>query len=167
VVSTVNFFGPSNMDVDSTTDAIEIRVKEIAQLFHTLDPFPFRERDLDREAEDFIVGWARELPPNQPITIVIHLPRAEAETQNATELTLAFNRYFNYRAEALQRDLKELLRVGRLSLAVGVTTLTFCVVAGRIAVSIWPRSPLARLLEEGLLILGMGRELETSGDFSV
>ncbi len=38
---------------------IEIRVNEIAQLFHTLDPFPFREKDLDREAEDYIVGWAR------------------------------------------------------------------------------------------------------------
>ena len=40
---------------------IELRVNKIAQLFHTLDPFPFRERDLDKEAEEFIVGWAREL----------------------------------------------------------------------------------------------------------
>lgn len=28
---------------------IELRVNQIAQLFHTLDPFPFRERDLDIE----------------------------------------------------------------------------------------------------------------------
>jgi hypothetical protein len=35
----------------STENVIEIRVDEIAQLFHTLDPFPFREKDLDREAE--------------------------------------------------------------------------------------------------------------------
>jgi hypothetical protein len=34
---------------------IEIRVNDIAQLFHTLDPFPFRERDLADEAEDYIV----------------------------------------------------------------------------------------------------------------
>ena len=40
---------------------IELRVNKVAQLFHTLDPFPFRERDLDKEAEEFIVGWAREL----------------------------------------------------------------------------------------------------------
>jgi hypothetical protein len=139
---------------DRAPNTIEIRVQEIDQLFHTLDPFPFRERDLDREAEDFIVGWARELPPNQPITIVVHVPRAEAETHSATELYAAFNRYFNYRAEALQRDLKELFRVGRRSLTVGVTTLAVCVVIGRIAVSIWPGSPLARLLEESSLILG-------------
>jgi uncharacterized protein (DUF1330 family) len=42
-------------------NAIEVRIEEISQLFHSLDPFPFRERDLDQEAEEFIVGWAREL----------------------------------------------------------------------------------------------------------
>ena len=57
-------------------EVIELRVKEIAQLFHTLDPFPFRERDLDREAEEFIVGWARELPVDQLIRIVVHFPTA-------------------------------------------------------------------------------------------
>ena len=40
---------------------IELRVNNVAQLLHTLDPFPFRGRDLDKEAEEFIVGWAREL----------------------------------------------------------------------------------------------------------
>jgi hypothetical protein len=42
-------------------NAIEIRIEDISQLFHS-DPFPFRERDLDKDAEEFIVGWARELP---------------------------------------------------------------------------------------------------------
>ncbi len=63
--------------------AIELRVDEIAQLFHTLDPFPFRERDLDREAEDFIVSWARELRADQPIRIVIHFPDSAAQTNDA------------------------------------------------------------------------------------
>jgi hypothetical protein len=62
-------------------DLIELRVDNIAQLFHTLDPFPFRERDLDREAEEFIVGWARELPTGRAIRIIIHLPQAETQTR--------------------------------------------------------------------------------------
>ena len=65
---------------------IELRVEGLAQLFHTLDPFPFRERDLDREAEEFIVGWARELPPNHPITIVVHYPETEVQTRAAREI---------------------------------------------------------------------------------
>lgn len=49
----------------TAANAIEIRIEEIAQPFHSLDPFPFRERDLDRDAEEFIVGWARELPTDR------------------------------------------------------------------------------------------------------
>ena len=51
--------------------------------FHTLDPFPFRDRDLDREAEEYIVGWARELPLTQSIKIVIHFPRTESQMHAA------------------------------------------------------------------------------------
>jgi hypothetical protein len=35
---------------------IELRVNNVAQLLHTLDQFTFRGRDLDKEAEEFIVG---------------------------------------------------------------------------------------------------------------
>ena len=55
---------------------IELRVNNVAQLFHTLDPFPFRERDLDKEAEEFIVGWARELSADRAIKIAVHYPES-------------------------------------------------------------------------------------------
>ncbi len=57
---------------------IEIRLASVRQLFHTLDPTPFREGDLAAEAEDYILAWARDLPREAPIRIVVHLP-AEAE----------------------------------------------------------------------------------------
>ena len=38
---------------------IEVRVGELKQLFNAMDPSPFREKDLDPSAEEFIVGWAR------------------------------------------------------------------------------------------------------------
>jgi hypothetical protein len=60
-------------------NAIEVRVTDISQLFDTLDPFPFPERDLDKDAEEFIVGWAREFPRDRPLNIVLHLPAAEIE----------------------------------------------------------------------------------------
>jgi hypothetical protein len=70
-------------DDNASAEAIELRVNEIGQLFHSLDPFPFRERDLDKEAEEYIVSWARELPHDQPIKIIIHLPEREAQTKAA------------------------------------------------------------------------------------
>ena len=74
------------MPAPDNAKAIEVRVEEIAQLFDTLDPFPFRERDLDKHAEEYIVSWARELPRNQPIKIIIHAPENELRGQHANQL---------------------------------------------------------------------------------
>ena len=54
---------PSAGDAIGTDSrAIEVRVAELRQLFNAIDPSPFRERDLDPNAEQFIVDWARDLP---------------------------------------------------------------------------------------------------------
>ena len=99
-------------------NAIEIRIEEIAQLFHSLDPFPFREKDLDNDVEEFIVGWARELPPDKPLRIVVHLPETEASTPEAQELGAAITQYFGYRARVIALDLNELFRIGRRAMAI-------------------------------------------------
>lgn len=117
------------MDDTEQSQAIELRVENVAQLFHTLDPFPFRERDLDRVAEEFIVGWARELPAARVVRIVIHLPEAETKTEAAAELNEAFRRYFSNHAGAIQGEIRELFRIGRRSLAIGITILVACFVA--------------------------------------
>ena len=135
-------------------EEIELRVKEIAQLFHTLDPFPFRERDLDREAEEYIVGWARELATDRAIRIIVHFPDNEVQTKAAGELGEAFARYFAYRADLLQHQLNELFRVGRRSLAVGVTILVACLVLSQLAAGYLVEAPFRRLAEESFLILG-------------
>jgi hypothetical protein len=131
---------------------IEIRIEEISQLFDMLDPFPFRERDLDKDAEEFIVGWARELPAHLPIRILIHLPKAEAETAHARDLDKAINRYFGYRADMVGRDIRELFRVGWRSLLIGLVVLALCIVGSRLAAR--ALGPVGPFLEEGLIILG-------------
>ena len=86
----------------TAANAVEIRIEKIAQLFHSLDPFPFREKDLDNDVEEFIVGWTRELPSDKPLRIVIHLPETEASTSEAHELGAAFAQYLDYRPESLR-----------------------------------------------------------------
>jgi hypothetical protein len=142
------------MTADSPTEAIELRVEKIAQLFHSLDPYPFRERDLDKEAEDYIVSWARELDVDRPIAILIHMPEGEAQSKAAQELREAFARYFSYRADLLQSELKELFRVGRRSLAIGITVLTICLLSAHFLAGYLFEAPYRRLVEESLLILG-------------
>ena len=80
--------------IESAGHSIELRIEDVSQLFHTLDPFPFRERDLDKEAEEFIVSWARELPCDRPLRIVVHLPEAQAALPEAREIGAAITSYF-------------------------------------------------------------------------
>lgn len=42
-------------------EIIEVRVPELRRLFNAIDPSPLHERDLDPDAEEFIVGWARNV----------------------------------------------------------------------------------------------------------
>lgn len=133
---------------------IEIQVEEVGQLFDMLDPFPFRERDLDKDAEEYIVGWARELPRNAPIRIRIYLPKAEAESSQAQDLASAIARYFVYRADVSGRELKELFRVGRMAIAVGLTALLACVVTGQVLSQVVKTPEIRIFLNESLLILG-------------
>ena len=133
---------------------IEVQVEEIAQLFDTLDPFPFRERDLDKDAEEYIVGWARELPRDRPIEIIIYAPASELQNEHAQELGPALSRYFMYRSEVIGRDLNELFRIGRRSLLIGVAVLAACVMIARIAITVLGSGNVSRFIEEGLIILG-------------
>jgi hypothetical protein len=137
----------------TAANTIEIRIEKIAQLFHSLDPFPYREKDLDDDVEEFIVGWARELPPDKPLRIIVHLPETEASTPEAHELGAAFAQYFDHRARVIGLDLNELFRVGRRAMAIGFTALSFSVITGQTVVNLAP-GPIGRVIEESLLIFG-------------
>lgn len=133
---------------------IEIRVERVSQLFNMLDPFPFRERDLDPAAEAFIVEWARELPRGSQMRILIHLPPSEAATAEAQGLPDALRHYFRGREATFAAELKELFRIGRLSLAIGGVVLAACIaLAGLIGEGKYSRT-LAGFAAEGLIILG-------------
>jgi len=114
-----------------SNDLIEVRINELAQLFNSLDPSPFHERDLDDDAEAYILGWARELPANAAFTIVVHLPEAEAKKAEERGLAAALRNYFGERAEMSDRDLRELFRNGRRYLLIGVTVLMICFTASQ------------------------------------
>lgn len=136
------------------TSTIELNVEEVAQLFESLDPYPFLQRDLDKDAEEFIVGWARELPRDHALKIVVHLPKAEAETRAAADVAKGMRGFFGHRAEAVGRDLRELFRVGRMSFAIGVGVLAVCVVAAQYTGALIGEGTFARVMQESLIILG-------------
>ena len=133
---------------------IEVRLERLAQLFNSLDPSPFHERDLDDDAEAHIVGWARELSEREPFAIVLDLPREEAGKARARDVATALANYFAVRADMADRDLRELIREGRRAIGIGLPILAVCLVASQQI----GRSPdlgaAGRVMAESLVILG-------------
>ncbi len=48
---------------------IEISLSRLSQLFNSFDPSPFHERDLDPDAEEYIVGSAEEVARHGPLCL--------------------------------------------------------------------------------------------------
>jgi hypothetical protein len=68
------------------------------QLFNSMDPSPFIEKDLDNDAEEFIVSWAQEFSPKAPIKLRIHLDQWPAEDPKELIRTAVRN-HFDHRAQ--------------------------------------------------------------------
>jgi hypothetical protein len=136
----------------ATLHSIELKINNLHQLFNSMDPSPFHERDLDHDAEEFIVSWARESPKNVPIHLIIHLATPAEMPDPRPLVASSLRHYFDYRAEITRRELAQLLRQGRASLAIGLIFLVACnAIATLFAPGPGTWHGLAR---EGLAILG-------------
>ena len=133
---------------------IEIRIDSVDQLFNSFDPSPFQARDLDDDAEEFIVGWALEHRRARELRILVHLPPDECESEGAKDLSSAVSKHFTYRADMMKRELGELFRSGRLYLAVGLTIFAVCTLAAQLMRNAFPENALAQGVEQGLIIIG-------------
>jgi hypothetical protein len=133
---------------------IEVRVAELRQLFDEIDPSPFQERDLDPKAVEFIVEWSRDLPAASPLALVVHLDRAAGPPEEAALLRDAIHEFFRQRAIASRRQLRELFRRGRTSLAIALLFLAASIAASDALAMSFPDSHFTGVLREGLSIVG-------------
>lgn len=133
---------------------IEVHVSELKQLFNALDPSPFREKDLDPAAEEFIVGWARELPRDVPLALAVYLDRAAGLPEEPATLRDAIGAFFTQRSDFTRRRLRRLFSLGRTSLAIGVAFLAVMVVGGDLVANAMNEQRLGEILRESLLIGG-------------
>jgi hypothetical protein len=141
---------PANADLLE----IAIRVRTINQLFNVLDASPLREKDLDEDIDEFVVGWVRELPTGTLFKIVIELPAVEVSNPETTRLGDAFAHYFEHRAEVARRELRELFRLGWRSLIIGLAMLAACTLGSQLATRLIGSPTAANFLSEGLIIVG-------------
>lgn len=149
----------------STTTAphrIELNLRDMGQLFNTMDASPFHEKDLDHDAEEFIESWAFEFPAPDPVVLVVHLDVFPATGSPEALVAQAVHNHFAYRARLNRLEFRRLMAEGRQCLLIGLVFLTLCLAASEWVVgSRW--GTLSGMLREGFTIAGwvaMWRPLE-------
>src|SRR6201982_1276461 len=142
---------------------IEVHVGELKQLFDAIDPSPFRDRDLDPKAEEFIVGWAKDLPRDASLALVVDLDREAGLPDEAAVLRDAIHEFFGHRAQTFRQRLRELFRLGWTSLMIGLVALAGASALGVCLATLMKGNRVGEILRESLTIGGwvsMWRPLE-------
>ena len=141
---------------------IEISIREVKQLFNSMDPSPFNERDLDRDADEYIVNWAHEYSLNVPLALRVHLEEWPADDPTPL-ITDAVHHYFAYRSGLSDLEFRRIMREGRTSLVIGLLFLGALLIASQLLIG---RNPAAwaGYVRESLTIAGwvaMWKPMET------
>jgi len=146
----------------SSTPAAQIELNLSRMLFNSFDPSPFHERDLDRDAEEYIVSSAAEVPRQRSLSLVIYLPADQLLDAGPPDLNESIHHYFAYSETNEIRRLRLLFRDGRIALATGVLFLFACLLLRGLLRTVGDEAVFG-ILGEGLLIIGwvaMWRPLE-------
>lgn len=109
---------------------IRLKLHDINQLFNSMDPSPFIEKELDDDAEEFIVGWAHEFPVDARLRLRLYLEQWPSEDPKEL-LREAIHNHFSHRAELADLEFRRLMKQGRTSLIIGVGFLAACLVISK------------------------------------
>lgn len=144
--------------------SLRLSLRNVRQLFNSMDPSPFYERDLDEDAERFLLSSAQEAPPESALKLIVHLDEIPAEGRGETLelLNESIHNHFAERARLAQMEFRRLLREGRTSLGIGLVFLMTCLGAAEI-VAATLEGVFPDILRESLMIAGwvaMWRPLE-------
>jgi hypothetical protein len=139
--------------VPPKTSVVALYVRELDQLFDTMDPSPFYEKGLHRDAEEYIVASVKEIP-RRPAALVIYLERTPGAPDECQILGDAVRKHFARQAQLLRWELRRLIRRGLISLVIGLVVLAAALSAGE---------ALTRLLGGGHFATVLGESLHIGG----
>ncbi len=133
---------------------IEVNIREVGQLFNSLDPTPFPEKDLDADAEQFIVSWAMEHHKRAPLTVRIHVANPASDPSVVAAVEPGIHAYFAYRADMSRFKLRQLMSRGRWSLLIGLVFLAGCLGLADFVDNFMGEAAILVIFRESLLIAG-------------
>jgi hypothetical protein len=109
-------------------------------------------RDLDPKAEAFIVEWARELPRDAPLALLVRVSRETPSPDEAGALRQAVREYFVHGAAATRARLRRLFRTGRWALLIGLAFVAAANAVGDLVAELVKAHGYGRFLHESIVI---------------
>jgi len=149
----MSFPSPGDVAADlGRSHSIKLKLRDVDQLFNSMDPSPFIEKDLDDKAEEFIVGWAQEFPGEAPVRLRVHLDQWPAEDPKEL-IRQAVHNHFAHRAELTQLEFRRLMKQGRTTLVIGLSCLATCLIISKTLLP-GEAGTWASIVRESLMIAG-------------
>ena len=133
---------------------VEVYVRELDQLFDSMDPSPFHEKGLHPDAEEYIVASAKQLPSAAPAALVVYLDKHIGLPDEGRVLGEAIRTHFVRETQLLHWKLRRLLHHGWISLLVGLCVLAIGLTTGELVTQALGGGHLATVLGESLHIGG-------------
>jgi hypothetical protein len=133
---------------------IEMKLSSVAQLFNSFDPAPFHEKELDNNAESYIVGAVNDFSSKTRFKIVVYLPDEIRSTKDARDIPAAIGSHFGYKSLMQKRKFRQHFVYGEFALVVGLSFLAIATLASLAVDSYSSSYPVAHLIANALVIAG-------------
>ncbi len=154
----------SGDEIPLDSHIIEIRIRSLGQLFDFRDPSPFLAKDLDDDAQQYILAAASELSARLPLALAIYVTEWPGSPEEARDAGEAIREHFKRQSGFTTLRLRELLHDGWISLAIGLSFLAGALTASA-ALGKWAETHRwMTFFREGLIIFGwvaMWRPIQT------
>lgn len=128
--------------------AVSIHIHDLSQLFNSLDPSPFWDRDLDRAAAEFIEEEFSEKLSAETWNLYVH---AHDGGTSPRDLQTAIENYYGRMASSARRALREHLWSGEWTLVAGMLVFLLSMAVRSMLGKLIGTLP--QMLDEGLIIL--------------
>jgi hypothetical protein len=132
---------------------IELELNSLMQIFNSFDPAPFREKELDPEAEEYIYNTVGEFPLKKPLEIIIYISSSEFDEETEHTLKEAIRNHFSYKKVLTSIELRRLFQRGRRDMEIAIVFLFLCLLIIRI-LSTFEQGLINNMFSEGLTIIG-------------
>lgn len=144
----------SRYRLDNGKTCIEIRLATPLQLFDSRDPAPFRERDLDEHAVEYLIAAVEDIPFKKPIKILLSLTEnPEKHGLNFDSIREAVSSHFSYELGLLRMRIKQTRKRRQMFMLMGLLLMVACLSLSRVVYAL-PTFLMKPILYEGLIIGG-------------